>query len=100
MRGTKRTFMVCVAVLCLMAWTLPAMGQEAGKININTATLDQLQTLDGIGESYAKRIIEYRQATPFKQPEDLMNIKGIGEKTFEKIKDRIVVTDAEPAKTN
>lgn len=100
MRRSKRTFMMCLAALCLMAWTVPAMGQEVGKININTATLEQLKTLDGIGESYAARIIEYRQATPFKQPEDLMNIKGIGEKTFEKIKDRILVKDAEKVKTN
>lgn len=100
MRGGKRTVMVFLAALCLMVWALPTAGADDAKVNINTATLEELKTLKGIGDSYAARIIEYRQATPFKEPEDLMNVKGIGEKTFEKIKDRIVVEDSEPEKTN
>ncbi len=62
------------------------------KININSAYALDLEALPGIGEVTAERIIEYReQKKGFKKIEDLMNVKGIGEKKFEKIKDYIVV---------
>lgn len=61
-------------------------------ININTATLDELITLDGIGESKAKGIIEYRTKNgPFKNTQDIMNVSGIGESAYNKIKERIKV---------
>ncbi|MCA1784680.1 MAG: helix-hairpin-helix domain-containing protein [Desulfobacteraceae bacterium] len=50
-------------------------------------------TLTNIGDVVAGRIIEYRKSNPFKAPEDLMKVKGVGEKTFEKNKDRIIVKD-------
>ncbi|MGL4449997.1 MAG: helix-hairpin-helix domain-containing protein [Sarcina sp.] len=63
-----------------------------GVVNINTATLDELQTLTGIGEGKASAIIEYRETSGgFKTIEDIKNISGIGEKTFEKIRDRLSV---------
>lgn len=61
------------------------------KISINTADLELLMTLPGIGESKAKSIIEYREITPFTSIEDIMNVSGIGEKAFEQIKDYITV---------
>ena len=65
---------------------------DKGIININTATLEQLQTLTGIGESKASAIIEYRETSGgFKTIEDIKNISGIGEKTFEKIRDKLAV---------
>lgn len=65
---------------------------DKGIININTATLEQLQTLTGIGESKASAIIEYRETSGgFKTIEDIKNISGIGEKTFEKIRDKLTV---------
>lgn len=60
-------------------------------ININTASLEELTTLNGIGESKAKAIIEYRNKTKFQTIEDIKNISGIGDKAFEKIKDYITV---------
>jgi competence protein ComEA helix-hairpin-helix repeat region len=60
-------------------------------ININTATIEQLMTLSGIGESKAKLIIEYRSKTRFNKIEDIKNIKGIGDSIFEKIKNNITV---------
>lgn len=62
----------------------------SGKININTATAEQLTELNGIGEVKANAIIEYRNNFGnFISLEEIMNVKGIGEKTFEKIKDYI-----------
>lgn len=60
------------------------------KVSINTASLEQLQTLDGIGESKAEAIIEYRTKNGlFKTIEDIKNVSGIGDAAFEKIKDSI-----------
>lgn len=72
----------------------PTQGQAApeGKININTASAEELTTLPGIGPSYAQRIVEHREKNgPFKRPEDLLAVRGIGDKTFERIRDRITV---------
>ena len=65
---------------------------EAEKININTAPAAELIQLKGIGKVNANKIIEYRdQQGRFKTIEDLMKVPGIGKKTFEKNKDRIIV---------
>ena len=62
------------------------------KININTATLSELQELDGIGESKAQSIIDYRNEVGlFKDINELMNVSGIGETVFAKIKDNITI---------
>ncbi len=63
-----------------------------GKININSATSEQLQTLDGIGEAKAKSIIEYREKNGnFQNIEDIKNVSGIGDSVYAKIKDNITV---------
>ena len=62
------------------------------KININTASLTELQELPRIGEKVAQRIIDFRKENgKFKSTADLLKVKGIGEKTFEGLKDRITV---------
>jgi competence protein ComEA len=68
-------------------------------LNINTATLAQLETLPGLGRAVAERIVEYRDKNGnFKKVEDLMNVKGIGEKSFLKLKPLITVTQkADPS---
>ncbi|MDD2494968.1 MAG: helix-hairpin-helix domain-containing protein [Tissierellia bacterium] len=64
---------------------------QTSKININNASKEMLMTLEGIGEVYADRIIEYREKTKFKSIEEIKKIKGIGDKTFENIKDKITI---------
>lgn len=65
-------------------------GNAQGLININTATKEELMTLPGIGESKAEKIIAYRGANGrFSKPEDIMNISGIKEGLYNKIKDKI-----------
>ncbi|MEH7093790.1 helix-hairpin-helix domain-containing protein [Neobacillus vireti] len=71
---------------------LSGTGQKQGKININKADEQELQNLPGIGPAKAAAIIEFRNTSgPFKTIDDLKNITGIGDKTFEKLKDLIVV---------
>jgi competence protein ComEA len=91
----KRATMAVITLLTvalMMAWAVPAMAEDMGKVNINTATRDQLMTLSGIGASYADRIVEYREKNgPFQAPGDLLKVKGIGEKTLEANQGRIEV---------
>ena len=63
------------------------------KIDLNTATMEQLHTLKGIGHKKALAIIEYRKTHKFTKIEDIMKVKGIGKKLFEKIKDQIEVKE-------
>jgi competence protein ComEA len=64
---------------------------DSSKININTATKEQLQEITGVGESTAQKIIDYRTTNKFDNIEEIMEVKGIGEKTFAKMKDEIIV---------
>ena len=74
------------------AATVPAV------VNLNTATATQIAALPGIGEKAAQRIIEYREKNGgFKKIEELMNVKGIGEKSFLKLKPHITVGDSKQA---
>lgn len=69
-----------------------AENTKTDKISINKATLEELQTITGIGLTKAKNIIEYRNTNgDFKSIEDIKNVSGIGDSTFEKIKDQITI---------
>lgn len=59
------------------------------KVDLNSASQEELTELDGIGEVLAKRIIEYRKLYGFNSPEDILNVDGIGEKKYQTIKDKI-----------
>jgi len=70
----------------------------AARVNINSASADELASLPGIGPAKAKAIIEYRSEEPFTRPEDLRKVKGIGDKLYERLKDQIMVEPTAPAK--
>ena len=67
---------------------------DAGKININTAPVELLKELPGIGDALAARIVEYRETSgPFGSPAEIMKVKGIGQKTYGNIEEFITVED-------
>jgi competence protein ComEA len=71
-----------------------AVATASAPVNLNTATQSQLETLPGIGAKAAQRILDYRQKNgSFKKIEDLMQVQGIGEKSFLKLKPLITVSD-------
>jgi competence protein ComEA len=83
---------VLVAVFIGTAGVMSANAGDAGLVNINTASAEELTQLKGVGASHAARIIEFREKNgPFKKPEDLTLVPGIGQKTFEKNMELIMV---------
>ena len=90
----KSKMVMTALVVILVGWigVSNINAAEAAKININTASVEELAQLNGIGSNHAARIIEFREKNgPFKTPQDLTQVPRIGQKTFEKNKDRIRV---------
>ena len=82
--------MVTLMIAFIMVGTLGAAGSK--KLDINQATAEEFAQLQRIGPSYAAKIVEYREKNgPFEKIEDLMNVPGIGQKTFELNKELIKV---------
>jgi competence protein ComEA len=108
----RRLTFVIAMILGAAVARLPAADAQAGKaaaakphaaarvratanapVNLNAASVTQLQTLPGVGASTAQRIIDYRQKNgAFKKIEELMNVKGVGEKSFLKLKPLITLS--------
>jgi len=93
-----------VLVAALVFTSSPLVAQRASKppvaatvasteaVNLNTATAAQIASLPGIGPKTADLVVQYRQKNgPFKKIEEVMNVRGIGEKSFLRIKDRLTV---------
>lgn len=94
MKG-KRLLFLCIAVAIVMVLAGSGWAEDTGKININKASVSELAQLKRVGLKYAERIVEFRNKNgPFKKPEDIMKVKGIGFKTWELNKDLIVVDKA------
>jgi competence protein ComEA len=105
-----RIMIAAIAAIALSATALGAQGRAtttktvataAAPVNLNTATAEQLATIPGVGAKTAERIIEYRQKNgSFKKVEDLMNVRGVGEKSFLKMKPLITVAAAKASAQN
>jgi len=86
----NRIIPLCIVVAVMMALVSVSLAQEAEKININKASATELTQLKRIGPKLSQRIVEYREKHgPFERPGDIMQVKGIGPKTFELNKERI-----------
>lgn len=80
--------LVSLVVLCLAG-----IGLACAAVNINTATVEQLDAVKGIGASKAKAIVDYRNKNgPFKSVDDLKNVKGFGEKSVNKLRPELSVS--------
>src|SRR5262245_37800993 len=98
----RQLFPIVALVVLLAASASSALAQGSDKapaktvavsiVNLNTASASEFEALPGVGAKMAARIIEYRQKNgPFKKIEDLMNVPGIGEKNFLKLKPQLTV---------
>jgi competence protein ComEA len=86
MRNQKRLFSVAV-LLGLLAAAAPVFAGEGKTVNVNTASIAELQYLPRIGPSVAAKIVEQREKSgPFKSLDDLLLVRGIGEATYEQLK--------------
>ena len=87
-----RPFKIAACILLISMLVVPVYLMAGEKVNLNTATLEELMTLKRVGPKYAQRIIDYREVHgPFEKIEDIMKVKGIGQKTFNANKDIIAI---------
>jgi competence protein ComEA len=94
MFNRKVTIAVIMVVFVGLISALNVNSAEVQKININTASAEELSQLKGIGPSHAAKIVAYREKNgPFKMPEDLVQVSGIGQKTFEANQEVIIVEE-------
>jgi competence protein ComEA len=92
MREHRRLLALLLASALIIALVPAVFAQEGKKININKASMEELTQIKGIGTAYAERIMQFREANgPFSRPEDIMKVRGIGQKIFEANKDIITV---------
>ena len=97
MSVTKKNSIIlflAIVVFIVTPFASVVIGSDTVKIDLNKATIEELSTLKGIGQKYAERIVNYREQNgPFTKIDDILMVKGIGEKTFEKIKDQLIVVE-------
>jgi len=90
-----RTILAIALAAALAGPAVAAPAAVSGQVNVNTATATELQLLPRIGPALAQRIIEFRTANgPFKAPQELVRVKGIGERSFELLKPYVTITGA------
>ena len=103
-RGNRVVGRIALALMLVVGVGLPGMAAPGGDeraaqaagapVDLNRASTDELQSLPGIGPVTAERIVTFRKEHgPFRRVEDLMKVKGIGEKSFQKLRSRVKVTD-------
>lgn len=94
MRNLKRCIGLFVAIAFVLASGISVLAKDDVKININKATVKELKKLKQVGTKVAEKIVDFREKNgPFKKPEDIMKVPGIGPKIFEQNKDIIIIGD-------
>ena len=102
MKNLRLCLGLCVVIAFVMSIGIPAMAKEQVetvakeevKVNINKATVKELTKLKQVGPKVAEKIVEFREKHgPFKKPEDIMKVPGIGPKIFEQNKGAIILDD-------
>jgi len=89
--------LAALAVSALVAG--PAIAAEdPGRVDINTASAAELESLPGVGPAKAEAIVAHREVAPFKSTDELVEVRGIGEKLYAQLKDRVTVTGASVAR--
>lgn len=92
MRKYQTILVLFVAALFVLSVVPVTLAEEGEKININTASVEQLAKLKRVGKKFAEKIVQYREANgSFAKAEDITKVKGIGPKTYEANKDIITV---------
>ncbi len=95
MKQTAHRLVALGLALALAFVALPAAAAPGQVVNVNSATVEQLQLLPNVGPALAQRIVEHREQNgQFKAAEDLMLVKGIGEKSFEKLRPYVATSGA------
>ncbi|MBN2408208.1 MAG: helix-hairpin-helix domain-containing protein [Candidatus Aminicenantes bacterium] len=94
-RLAAKTLLTGLVLGLIVAPLISMQATKADKININTASLGELQKLPRVGPQIAQRILDYRKENGnFKRIEDILKVRGVGEKMFEQLKDQITVGEA------
>ena len=91
--GAWRVALVALLLSALVGGAAVA-ADEPGRIDINTATATELESLPGVGPAKAQAIVAHREVAPFKSTDELVEVKGIGEKLYAQLKDRVSVSGA------
>ncbi len=82
------------AIALMMEWVVPSLIEDFRTVCLNTAKIDDLMCLNGVGPKMAARIISYRkQNGPFQNPEDIMKVKGIGARLYEINYEQIIIEE-------
>jgi competence ComEA-like helix-hairpin-helix protein len=95
-RPRRVAWRVALAVLLLSALVGGAAvaADEPGRVDINTATAAELESLPGVGPAKARAIVAHREVAPFKSTDELVDVKGIGEKLYAQLKDHVTIAGA------
>ncbi|HEX9400240.1 MAG TPA: helix-hairpin-helix domain-containing protein [Anaeromyxobacter sp.] len=97
MTALLRSLVVAVALLAAAPALAAKKGLPSGeRMDLNRATVAELMRLPGLGEKKAQAIVAFRQKQPFRRPEDVMKVKGLGPAWFQKVKGNLVVGGGAP----
>jgi competence protein ComEA len=91
MQHSRKIPVIALVLFCVALW-VSISGAQTVKVNINTATAEELTVLKYVGVALAQRIVEYRKEQgAFKSPEDILKVPGVGQRVYEANKDIITV---------